>query len=128
MYVLNVTLAAFQIDIFSMVPRLSKLVCMTTPGGKKVKIIESVATQWKNFGAHLDFDHVGNRLGIIADTERERPELCCQSMFQYWLNGNGVPATWSRLIRILENCRLNVLATEVKEVLQSVVSRYIHTT
>ena len=97
---------------------------MTTSKGKKVKIIESVAVHWKNFGALLDFDPMGNRLEIIAVTERERPEECCRSMFQYWLDGNGVPATWSTLIDILKNCRLSVLAAEVKEALKTKVSRY----
>jgi ankyrin repeat protein len=106
-------------NIFSTAPRLSQLKCMTTSNGKKVKIIESVAVHWRDFGALLDFDPMGNRLEIIAVTERERPEECCQSMFQHWLNGNGVPATWSTLIRILQNCRLGVLAAEVKEALKT---------
>ena len=82
-----------------------------------MKIIESVATKWKEFGALLDFDPTGNRLNIIAQTEREKPEECCQSMFQYWLEGNGVPATWRKLIRLLEDCCLEVLAADVKEAL-----------
>ena len=107
-----------SIDILSLAPRLNELQCITTSKGKKVKLIESVATKWKDFGALLDFDPTGNRLNIIAETERERPEKCCQSMFQYWLDGNGVPATWRKLIHILEGCRLEVLAAEVKEALQ----------
>ena len=103
-------------DILSVSPRLNELKCITS-SGKKVKIIESVATKWKDFGALLDFDATGNRLNIIAETERERPEECCQSMFQYWLEGHGVPATWRKLIHILESCRLEVLAAEVKEAL-----------
>ena len=103
-------------DILSVSPRLNELKCITSKG-KKVKIIESVATKWKDFGALLDFDPTGNRLNIIAETERERPEECCQSMFQYWLEGHGVPATWRKLIHTLESCRLDVLAADVKAAL-----------
>ena len=105
-----------MLDILSVAPQLHELKCITSKG-KKVKIIESVATKWKDFGALLNFDPTGNRLNIIAETERERPEKCCQSMFQYWLEGHGVPATWRKLIHILEGCRLEVLAAEVKEAL-----------
>ena len=106
----------YLLDILSVSPRLNELKCITSMG-KKVKIIESVATKWKDFGALLDFDPTGNRLNIIEQTERERPEECCQSMFQYWLEGHGVPATWRKLIQVLENCRLEFLAVEVKETL-----------
>ena len=110
-------------DILSVSPRLNELKCITS-SGKKVKIIESVATKWRDFGALLDFDPTGNRLNIIAQTEKERPEECCQSMFQYWLEGHGVPASWRKLIHILEDCRLEVLAAEAKEaVLQKSIGK-----
>ena len=105
-----------MLDILSVSPWLKELKCITS-SGKRVKIIESVATKWKDFGALLDFDATGNHLNIIAETEREKPEECCQSMFQYWLEGHGVPATWKKLIHILESCRLEVLAAEVKAAL-----------
>ena len=83
-----------------------------------MKIIESVAPTWRKVGTQLDFDSIGNRLKIIAVSERDRPEECCQSMFQYWLEGNGVPATWNRLICVLEDCNFKKLALEVKEALK----------
>ena len=85
-----------------------------------MKVIESVATDWRKIGALLDFDPAGKRLGIIAATEKDRPEDCCQSMFQHWLKGNGLPATWTTLIRVLEDCELNAVALEVKTALQMV--------
>ena len=113
------------LDILLVAPRLNELKCITYKG-RKVKIIESVTTKWKDFGALLDFDPTGNRLNIIAQREKERPEECCQSMFQYWLDGHGVPATWRKLIQVLESCRLGVLAAEVKEALrQKSISKLI---
>ena len=105
-------------DIPSAKPRLAELISLHTPKGKRVKIIESVAPVWRKVGAQLDFDPVGNRLRIIAESERDRPEECCQAMFQYWLDGNGVSSTWSTLIGVLEDCDLNVVALEVKRALQ----------
>jgi hypothetical protein len=105
-------------DILSVSPRLSELRVMSTPKQKKVKIIESIAADWKKIGAQLDFDAAGYRLKIIAESERDKPEQCCQSMFQYWLEGHGVPTTWRKLIRILQDCEFNVLAADVKEALK----------
>ena len=106
------------LDVLSAVPRLAQLMLLRTPQGKTVKIIESVAIHWRKICALLDFDSTGKRLGIIAANERDRPEDCCQSMFQHWLEGNGLPATWITLIRVLEDCELNVVALEVKTALQ----------
>ena len=97
---------------------------MHTQQGKKVNIIESVAAEWRKVGVLLDFDSVGNRLKIIASEERDRPEECCQSMFQYWLKGNGIPATWSKLIRILKDSEFITLAKAVKEALQIATGVY----
>ena len=66
----------------------------------------------------LDFDRTGRYLGLIATKGRDDPETCCESVFQHWLEGNGVqPATWGTLIRLLEDCQCNVIAQEVKEAL-----------
>ena len=106
-------------DVLSATPRLSELVLMRTPKGEKVEIIESVAVEWRRLGTMLDFDSVGNRLKLIASEERDKPEPCCQSMFQYWLSGKGVqPATWGRLIQMLEDCHFIAVAQKVKEALQ----------
>ena len=106
-------------DVLSATPRLSELVLMRTPQGEKVEIIESVAIEWRRLGTMLDFDSVGNRLKLIASEERDKPEPCCQSMFQYWLSGKGVqPATWGRLIQMLEDCHFIAVAQRVKEALQ----------
>ena len=94
---------------------------LRTSQEKKVKIIESVATDWRKIGMLLDFDPVGKRLEIIAETERDKPEECCRSMFQYWLQGNGLqPVTWITLVRVLEDCELNSVALQVKQALKIV--------
>ena len=108
------------LDILAATPRLSQLMVMHTPQGKKVKIIESVASEWRKVCTLLEFDAFGHQLKIIAIGERDRPEECCQSMFQHWLEGNGVPATWSTLIGVLEDCELNSIVLEIKQALQIV--------
>ena len=40
-------------------------------------------------------------------------------MFRHWLNGNGVrPCSWRKLIELLEDCDHEVLAKEIRDVLE----------
>ena len=72
-------------------------------------------------GALLDFDPTGNQLKLIeADKVKEGVVSCCQSMFQYWLEGNGVgPVTWEKLIKLLEDSDFGTLAEQVKLAIQT---------
>ena len=102
-------------------PRLAQLKVMRTKDGQKVEIIKSVAHRWKDVGTLLDFDPTGNQLNLIeADKVKEGPVSCCQFMFQYWLEGNGVkPVTWDKLIEILEDSNFVTLAEQVKLAIQT---------
>ena len=88
---------------------------MTT--GEKVQIINSVAPQWKQLGALLDFDD-GQTLRLIeADHRQEGHLACCQEMFTLWLNGKGKEATWEVLLELLEDIDQSELARKVKTAL-----------
>ena len=86
-----------------------------------MEIIKTVSPRWKEVGMHLDFDATGVKLKQIeADNYREGVESCCQAMFQYWLEGNGVqPISWNTLIRILRNSSFNTLAIQLHTALRS---------
>ena len=88
---------------------------MKTSDGNKVDIIKLVAPKWQEFGILLDFDSDGNMLKLIeAEKKVNGPVACCQQMFMHWLAGNGRPATWGELVELLENCKLNHLADQIK--------------
>ena len=75
----------------SSTPRLAQLGMLRSPGGGKVEIIKTVSPRWKEVGILLDFDATGVKLKQIeADNDHEGVESCCRTMFQYWLEGNGV--------------------------------------
>ena len=83
--------------------------------GKEVEIMKAVTPYWKAFGQLLDFDAVGRDLDTIDRRNRD-PADSCNDMFQHWLKGNGIPASWSNVIDILDTIGLKVLAKDVKAI------------
>ena len=74
-----------------------------------------MAPRWKNIGILMDFDATGKKLEQI-ETDKKDVEPCCQAMFQYWLDGNGVdPISWDTLIQILEDCNFIALAKQITD-------------
>ena len=105
----------------SSAPRLAQLRVMRTADGQKIEIVKTVASQWRDIGDLLDFDASGETLQRIQADEGQRGvESCCRSMFQHWLQGNGVrPASWATLLEILEDSRFVSLAADVRRHLTS---------
>ena len=102
-------------------PTLKLLSLLKTADGKKIKIIPTVASQWQSLGDQLDFDKSGKKLKEIKETNQGDPKECCRSMFQHWIDGNGVqPCSWRKLIEVLDDCEFDELAAEV----QSAVCSY----
>ena len=98
-------------------PTLKKLSMMKTAKGKKIRIMETVASKWKRLGDQLEFDELGSKLENIKTKNRDDPEECCREMFQHWLKGDGVrPCSWRKLIELLEDCDFEVLAEQVNSV------------
>ena len=102
-----------------MKPTLTQLTRMKTTTGEKIKIIESVALQWKELGALLDFDPEGQTLKLIeANNQLRGPIASCQEMFVTWLQGKGIEATWEVLIELLDDIDQSELAKRVATALQ----------
>ena len=99
-------------------PRLAQLTLLKTTEGQKVQIIRHLAPEWKDFGIYLDFDADGRTLDLIeAEQKMNGPVACCRAMFQHWLAGNGVHATWDTLIELLQDAEQSHLAQQIKAVL-----------
>ena len=107
--------------LLSSAPRLAQLRVMRTADGQKIQIVKTVASQWRDIGDLLDFDASGETLQQIQADEGQRGvESCCRSMFQHWLQGNGVrPASWPTLLEILEDSQFVSLAADVRRHLTS---------
>ena len=101
-------------------PILGKLTVLRTPEGIKINTIKKVTPKWQTLGDQLEFDESGSELELIKAKYPNDPEACCRSMFQHWLKGNGVrPCSWSKLIELLEDCDLEVLASEISAALSN---------
>ena len=99
----------------AMKPTLAQLKIMKTKTGEKIKIIESVAPQWKELGDLLDFDPEGRTLELIEANHQLRGHVaCCREMFVTWLKGKGREATWEVLIELLDDIDQSELAKQVK--------------
>ena len=101
-----------------MKPTLAQLKIMKTTTGEKIKIIESVAPQWKELGDLLDFDPEGRTLELIEANHQQKGHVaCCREMFVTWLKGKGREATWEVLIELLGDIDQSELAKQVKTAL-----------
>ena len=100
-----------------MKPKLAQLKIMKTTTGEKIKIIESVAPQWKELGDLLDFDPEGRTLELIEANQQKGHVACCWEMFVYWLRGKGREATWKVLIELLDDIDQSELAKKVETTL-----------
>ena len=102
-----------------MKPTLAQLKIMKTATGEKIKVIESVASKWKELGDLLDFDPEGRTLELIESNHQQKGHVaCCREMFVTWLQGKGREATWEVLIQILDDIDQSELAKQVETALQ----------
>ena len=80
-----------------------------------MKIIETIATNWKDLEYLLDFDRTGRTVHRIAREHQLRPIDCCTEMLREWLQGRGrQPATWATLIDLLKDADINDLAESLE--------------
>ena len=102
-----------------MKPTLAQLTMIKSTTGEKVKIIDSLASKWKELGDLLDFDPEGRTLELIeANNQQKGPVACCREMFVTWLKGKGREATWKVLIELLGDIDQLELAKKVEMALQ----------
>ena len=105
----------FYLHSIAKKPALAELMKMQIAEGQKVEIIKSVAPQWKQLGALLDFDPEGQTLDLIeAQHKLDGPVICCQETMKCWLRGKGKTATWAVLIELLDDIDQSELAKQVK--------------
>ena len=84
-----------------------------------MEIIKSVTPKWKDFGSLLDFDEAGTHLELLEAQYGRNAMDCCRAMFQYWLQGNGVEATWDKLVELLADSQMSILASDLQGILKS---------
>ena len=101
-------------------PTITELSLLKTADGKKIKIIATLAPNWRDLGFLMNFDHRGTEIETIEKKCRGDPKDCCRAMFQHWLSGNGVrPCSWRKLIELINDCDQEVLAEEIQTALSA---------
>ena len=101
-------------------PTMSKLQVLQAANGKKIKIIDTIASEWMTLGDLLAFDDCSKKLNSIKQECSSVPNRCCREMFQCWIAGEGVqPCTWQKLIELISDCGEIVLAEQIKSALSS---------
>ena len=97
-------------------PELHLLLCLKVDG-KQLKLVESVAVEWKQLGLALKFNY---SLLEAIETKKITCEDCCLEMLHKWLSGEACqPITWERLIEALRDLELASLAAQLEEMLSS---------
>ena len=100
-------------------PKLHELQLLEGVNGRKVRVTERVAPDWKDLGIALGFDQY--RIMIIEEDCRGRVERACQEMFMRWLAGEhdlAQPCTWDTLIKCLRRAAFIDVANSLREILR----------
>ena len=99
-------------------PTLEALELLEGHGGRKVKVIDSLASQWDELAKALGFEE--EAIQRIKNTYLQSHDAC-REMLHKWLEGNeGLisPVVWITLIQCLINSGLVGIADNLKEVLE----------
>jgi hypothetical protein len=87
--------------------------------GRKVRVIERVAPDWKDLAIALGFDQ--SRIKIVEKDYRGSMEEACQEMFMRWLDGEHdlvQPCSWDTLIKCLRCAAFIDVANWLREILK----------
>ena len=100
-------------------PKLHELQLLEGVDGRKVRVVERVASDWKDLAIALGFDQ--SRIMIIEEDCRGRVERASQEMFMRWLDGEHdlvQPCTWDTLIKCLRRAAFGSVADNLSAILK----------
>ena len=100
-------------------PKLHELQLLEGVDGKKVRVMERVAPDWKHLAVSLKFDLW--KIRIIEMDHKTSADDACQEMFMRWLDGGhdlAQPCTWDTLIKCLRHAALIDVANSIREILR----------
>ena len=105
--------------IIAVQPKLHELQLLEGVDGRKVRVIERVAPDWKDLAIALGFDQ--SRIKTIEKDYRTNSEEACQEMYMRWLDGEHdltQPCTWDTLIKCLRRAGFNDVANSLRTILR----------
>ena len=84
-------------------------------GGRKVKLIEGIGSQWKELAVALGFEQ--DIIDMIISTHLHRHHEACHEMLARWLEGDTGQVSWTTFIQSLITAGLPDLADSLNEIL-----------
>ena len=88
-------------------------------GGKTLKIIQTVSTEWEDFAFNLEFPR-----SVVREVSEKYPQdevSCCEEVVERWLDGEEgtrQPVSWATLIEAVRDCDdMDTLATDIENIL-----------
>ena len=109
------------------VPTIATLYCFkytdTRGGTQRIRIIEKIATRWRQLGASLKFST--SSLDIIDADNRGKVEACTERLLSLWLEGHvqedsRAPITWRTFLEALRDANLVQLADKLTHLLPTI--------
>ena len=85
-------------------------------GGKRIKIIDGIGSQWEELAKALDMEQ--EDIDIIKTIHGDNDQKACRVMLATWLEGNNDEVSWTVLSQALIDAGLPDLADSLKDVLQ----------
>ena len=84
-------------------------------GGRKVRVVESIGSEWEEVAKALDMGQ--EDIDMIKSTHSDNDEEACREMLATWLEGNNGEVSWAAVTHeALIDAGLPELANSVKDV------------
>ena len=103
-------------------PKMPQLYSLKrSDGGKEVRIIDRIATKYRELGTMLLNDDNGNKMdNIVEDARGNNPtRKIIVNIFSKWLSGEGTSVSWNQLVDTLRDVKLKQLANDIVDALKS---------
>ena len=84
-------------------------------GGRKVRVVESIGSEWEEVAKALDMGQ--EDIDMIKTRHSDLDEEACREMLATWLEGNNGEVSWTALTQALIDAGLPQLADSLKDVL-----------
>ena len=100
-------------SIYSTTLDIQSLEVIEGRGGRKVRVIESIGSEWEEVAKALDMGQ--EDIDMIKTTHSDNDEEACREMLATWLEGNNGEVSWTAFTQALIDAGLLELADNLKD-------------
>lgn len=90
---------------------------LTLPTLLQIGVPAAIVPDRYKFAILILRDDYGSKTDVIMDANGHNPEKSCINILQKWLQGGGRPVSWTTLIYVLRDLRLNKISNDIEEYL-----------